>query len=127
MTPPSGTISAEDAFRALYEQLNRADVVPFGMYRRNAPGFQLIAFANIVAGCLASKNYEIAALFIARSAEGLAIIRSAEHRRPPEELAYFELLERYLISAAGFIPFEQVEESLYERVPVEWRRHGDGD
>jgi hypothetical protein len=127
MIPMSDTLSAEDAIRALYEQLNRADVVPLGMYRRNGPGFQLIAFANIVAGCLASKNYETAALFLARSAEGLAILRSAERKRPLEELAYFDLLERYLVAAARFVPFAEVDASLSERVPVEWRRHGHGD
>ncbi len=124
MIPTSGTNSPQDALPALYEQLNRADVDPVGMYRCNAPGFDLIASANIVAGCLASKNYEAAAVFLGRCAEAIQILRSPRLKRPQAELAYFELVERYLMAAARFIPFEKVDAFWRERVPVAWQCGG---
>lgn len=116
-----------EAVSTLHQRLNREGVVPGTLYRRNHVAHALVCCVNNITGCLLSGNHHTAARFVARAAEELARMRSMRWERPAEELAYFDLVEQYLKTVAGFVRSPDLAPDLIERIPLKWRPEGQGD
>lgn len=112
---------------ASHDRLNREDVVPGMIYRRNHTAYPLICYINNLAGCLTSENYQTAVLFLGRAAETLPQLRGQQPPLRPEVLTYLDFVEGYLKAVTEFLDRLGVPPDPYDRIPPDWRRSDGGN
>ncbi len=93
----------DSAGQQFYRWLNSPEWLPETAYRRNTGLYPLVCYVNTIIGTCLSKNYEMAALFIARAVDHMKSV-------PPSAQE-----ERYYILAASY--FAHVVDHIRRAAP----------
>ncbi|WDE08712.1 hypothetical protein SG34_032935 [Thalassomonas viridans] len=93
-----GAKTAKKELEKLAKRLNSEGLVPEQSYRRNHSNYPYLCYINNTIGLLASKNYHVIPIFIARASE-----HDQKHPAPEGFERYRELATEYLLKLTEFI------------------------
>ncbi len=104
----------------LHRQLNQAQLVPRGGFRRNTLHYPIICYINNIIGLYLSQNFEVIPTFLRRALVHIREFKQANPEVYAQGDAYYALVLEYLSLMAHFIAsLEQIDPVARRLIPGE--------